>query len=600
MSVTLFIVLASVVDAMALERWLVPDDSQCADDTTLNPCHTTLSDAVTDALAGDSIRILPGTYTANVTLTAKNITIFGVETARTFLTAGGGTAIIVDGVTALMKIRNITFLNASPAILVRNVSTQVTIENNVFGLGSAATAIQVLDTSSPVIMHNTFYRNGTAVLSTPNTLSVINNIFVGNSLAISANVVPDNILNNLFFQNSAIGPTGIIFDSGDPDYKGNVNTTDPQFVNPTATAITDRDFHLKSKTPDGHANGGANSINGVSPPDMGAYGGADSDTVPFPILDLTGAKSTTSPDDTIDLTWTLNQCYFITGYKIFFSADKPGPPYDTTLDGGNITSVPHSIGPLTLPTPPVLTEPVLASSPESGTLVLTWTPSIGATGYNLFYKESTAVTFTRISVGNATTYRLTGLKNPSPQGTITYYDVYVEPFYQTIFRVAVKPYYDSTDTNKIAIAFSNEARVPLGPETPGPVSDTITDFPEAIAAQPNLPNKGCFIATAAYGHYSAPQVQALRDFRDAYLLTNAPGRAFVRWYYEYGPVAAQFITEHPWLKPVVRTALLPVVGMAMFMTKTSSLGKMMVLSILIGGIGYSIYRRNLLRSGGRQ
>src|SRR5574341_316216 len=66
---TLFMVLASVADVMALERWLVPDTSQCAADTTVNPCHTTLSDAVTSASAGDSIRILPGTYPANVTLT---------------------------------------------------------------------------------------------------------------------------------------------------------------------------------------------------------------------------------------------------------------------------------------------------------------------------------------------------------------------------------------------------------------------------------------------------------------------------------------------------------------------------------------------------
>jgi hypothetical protein len=61
----------------------------------------------------------------------------------------------------------------------------------------------------------------------------------------------------------------------------------------------------------------------------------------------------------------------------------------------------------------------------------------------------------------------------------------------------------------------------------------------------------------------------LREFRDRYLMTNALGRAFVRWYYQNGPVAAQFINDHPVFKPVVRAALMPAVGGAMFMTRTS-------------------------------
>ena len=36
---------------------------------------------------------------------------------------------------------------------------------------------------------------------------------------------------------------------------------------------------------------------------------------------------------------------------------------------------------------------------------------------------------------------------------------------------------------------------------------------------------GCFVATAAYGSYLDPHVEALRNFRDEQLLTNAPGRS---------------------------------------------------------------------------
>lgn len=69
----------------------------------------------------------------------------------------------------------------------------------------------------------------------------------------------------------------------------------------------------------------------------------------------------------------------------------------------------------------------------------------------------------------------------------------------------------------------------------------------------------CFIATAAYGSYLHPQVQTLRAFRDTWLLTNAPGRAFVAWYYRLSPPVAGFIAQHAILRLLVRLLLTPVV-----------------------------------------
>jgi uncharacterized repeat protein (TIGR02543 family) len=71
----------------------------------------------------------------------------------------------------------------------------------------------------------------------------------------------------------------------------------------------------------------------------------------------------------------------------------------------------------------------------------------------------------------------------------------------------------------------------------------------------------CFIATAAYGTPMAEEIQILREFRDRYLLTNALGQGLIDIYYRISPPIADFITEHPGLKPIVRAGLVPVVAM---------------------------------------
>ncbi|MGB5925284.1 MAG: CFI-box-CTERM domain-containing protein [Dehalococcoidia bacterium] len=72
---------------------------------------------------------------------------------------------------------------------------------------------------------------------------------------------------------------------------------------------------------------------------------------------------------------------------------------------------------------------------------------------------------------------------------------------------------------------------------------------------------GCFIATAAYGTPMAEEIQILREFRDEYLLTNSMGQGLVGVYYTISPPIADFISEHPSLKLIVRAGLMPVVSM---------------------------------------
>jgi hypothetical protein len=91
----------------------------------------------------------------------------------------------------------------------------------------------------------------------------------------------------------------------------------------------------------------------------------------------------------------------------------------------------------------------------------------------------------------------------------------------------------------------------------------------------------CFIATAAYGTPMAEEIQILRDFRDEYLLTNPLGQALVGVYYRVSPPIAEFITEHPSLKPIVRAGLLPAVTMSAVAVNTTPVEKAAIVGLLV-------------------
>jgi len=71
---------------------------------------------------------------------------------------------------------------------------------------------------------------------------------------------------------------------------------------------------------------------------------------------------------------------------------------------------------------------------------------------------------------------------------------------------------------------------------------------------------GCFIATAAYGSDLDPYVTILRNFRDAFLLTNPLGKSFIAWYYKVSPPIADSVRTSETAKAFVRIILLPAVG----------------------------------------
>ena len=65
----------------------------------------------------------------------------------------------------------------------------------------------------------------------------------------------------------------------------------------------------------------------------------------------------------------------------------------------------------------------------------------------------------------------------------------------------------------------------------------------------------CFIATAVYGDTLAPEVIALRAFRDRHLAPSVWGRACIKAYYAISPGIADWLRQHGWAARVIRHGL---------------------------------------------
>jgi alpha-tubulin suppressor-like RCC1 family protein len=90
----------------------------------------------------------------------------------------------------------------------------------------------------------------------------------------------------------------------------------------------------------------------------------------------------------------------------------------------------------------------------------------------------------------------------------------------------------------------------------------------------------CFIATATYGTPMAEEIDVLRQFRDRYLVTNVLGGALADLYYRVSPPVAEFITQHPGLKPMARACLLPAVVLSALIINLPPIGRATVMVLL--------------------
>jgi hypothetical protein len=546
--------------------------------------YKTIALAMAAASTGDTISVAPKTYTENITL-KSGVTLVGEETARTFLQAASNATPVITatGVTEC-RISRFTFINSTTGIELSN-SSAVTIAANVFNLGTGGTAVNAKDAAdASSITNNTFYTNKLAISRAGISTTIQNNIFASNTTAISSADITTKIDHNLFSPVTAAGQMG----SDSPILTAN----DPLFVEPK---ISVRDFHLKLTSAAINGGTGTDLID-ASSADVGAYGGQYADPKPYPVQDVRWSGSNPaviSPAFELTLSWAPNESYLIDSYNVQFSLT--GTSESSIKFGATSTSTsPYKVGKVSSivlsgsasSTADALAKPVLNPiQPKSHALTLTWSPVATATSYEVHY----GITEDRLSaveaqpevVGDVTTYVLSGLENKKT------YMVWVVAVKQPILHVAVNVQDNFTHQSD----YSAELTEAVGDAIKSDVSIAGFGIPEEIVAYPALPNEGCFIATAAYGSYSAAQVKTLRDFRDHYLLTNAPGRAFVSWYYANSPPAAQYLNQHPALKPMVRGLLLPFVLITSWINSATLEMQVTAVVLVLSLLGLGIYWR---------
>jgi hypothetical protein len=170
-----------------------------------------------------------------------------------------------------------------------------------------------------------------------------------------------------------------------------------------------------------------------------------------------------------------------------------------------------------------------------------------------------------------------------------------QPLHEYEVRVATEPIVDAasfvrvarparnaTDDSEGATALMLPTNLPEGEYIETAIGDLVADSHYYVAvratdefnqhgpisvAEINTPGRtfatvtACFVATAAYGTPLAPEIDALRRFRDRQLSATAPGRALVEAYQTYGPRAARVIARHDDLRGWVRGVLTPLIAL---------------------------------------
>jgi hypothetical protein len=126
----------------------------------------------------------------------------------------------------------------------------------------------------------------------------------------------------------------------------------------------------------------------------------------------------------------------------------------------------------------------------------------------------------------------------------------------------IKTKYPETKVSSTTSSYSKPASTPTYATTSTTSSNTSSSNVQrtttsSTSSQQTQPAKkeGCYIATAVYGSYDAPEVMTLRRFRDETLRNSAFGRWFIRTYYRLSPPVAEKLKNAKRINAFVRSIL---------------------------------------------
>jgi hypothetical protein len=128
---------------------------------------------------------------------------------------------------------------------------------------------------------------------------------------------------------------------------------------------------------------------------------------------------------------------------------------------------------------------------------------------------------------------------------------------------------EEVDGETVLQPFQNGEPVgdPQDPETPLPEDPEDPDDPQDPDEEDQQDSDsgsggGCFVATAAYGSWSHPDVVDLRRFRDEVLVKHRAGRAFIHAYWVVGPKLAGLVSAEGVSGRAARALISPLARLA--------------------------------------